>query len=84
MVKYSIFIVDDEETIRKGITMAFDAKYQMSSYSNAEDAIEAFEKEPPDMVLLDIGLPGLNGIEALRRMKEVHPDVLFIMILIRI
>jgi len=80
MITYSIYIVDDEETIREGITMALQADYHVDSFSTAEAAIEALKSNPPDLVLLDIGLPGMNGIEALKKIKGQYPDVLIIMI----
>jgi len=80
MIPYSITIVDDEESIREGISMALEENYRVETFSTAEAAIEAFENNPPDLVLLDIGLPGMNGIEALGKMKARHPDVLIIMI----
>jgi len=80
MISYSVFIVDDEKTIREGITMALEADYQVEAFSTAEPAIDAIKENPPDLVLLDIGLPGMNGIEALRKIKSLYPDVLVIMI----
>ncbi len=80
MITYSVYIVDDEQTIREGITMALEADYRVDAFSTAETAIEAMKSDPPDLVLLDIGLPGMNGIEALKKIKSQYPDVLIIMI----
>jgi len=80
MITYSIYIVDDEETIREGITMALEADYRVEAFSTAETAIDAMKNDPPDLVLLDIGLPGMNGIEALRTIKNIYPDILVVMI----
>ncbi|MBL0700579.1 MAG: response regulator, partial [Desulfosarcina sp.] len=80
MINYSIFIVDDEQTIREGISMALETNYVLEAFSNAEDAIKAMKKKSPDLVLLDIGLPGMSGIEALREIKNLFPDVVVIMI----
>jgi len=80
MITYSIYIVDDEETIREGITMALEADYRVEAFSTAETAIDAMKNDPPDLVLLDIGLPGMNGIEALRTIKNLYPDILVVMI----
>jgi DNA-binding NtrC family response regulator len=60
--------------------MALEENYLAKAFADAETALAAIKKEPPDLVLLDIGLPGMNGIEALRRIKESFPDVLIIMI----
>lgn len=80
MITYSIYIVDDEETVREGITMALKANYLVDAFSTAEAAIEKMKSGPPDLVLLDIGLPGMNGIEALQNIRKQYPDVLIIMI----
>ena len=80
MIGYSIYIVDDEETIRDAVTMALESDYQVKAFAAAESAIEAMKDAPPDLVLLDIGLPGMDGIEALGKMKALCPDVVIIMI----
>lgn len=80
MIKYSIYIVDDEQTIRDGVTMALEDDYQVKAFSDAETSIAEIEKDPPDLILLDIGLPGMNGIDALQHIKDLFPDILVIMI----
>lgn len=80
MIPYSIYIVDDEQTIREGLTTALEADYQVEAFAAAENAIDAIISHPPDLVLLDIGLPGMNGIEALREIKSLYPEILIIMI----
>jgi len=80
MITYSIYVIDDEKTITDGIRMALEGDYRIKSFSRAEPAIEALQKDWPDLILLDVGLPGINGIEALHRIKSSHPDILVIMI----
>jgi len=80
MITYSIYIIDDEKTITDGITMALEGDYRMRSFSRAEPAIEALQEDCPDLILLDIGLPGINGMEALRQIKTSRPDIMIIMI----
>ncbi len=79
-ISYTIYIVDDEKTIREGVTMALEDLYRVKDFADAETALSALEKDPPDLVLLDVGLPGMDGIEALQRFKKLQPDVLIIMI----
>lgn len=78
--RYHLFIVDDEPTIRQGIALALEKKYGISGFASAEDALAGLDKATPDLILLDIGLPGMNGIEALARIKAVDPHILVVMI----
>ncbi len=80
MISYSIYVLDDEETIRKGIAMALEREYRVKTFSTAKTAIDAIQEDPPDLILLDIGLPDMHGLEVLRRIKAIHPDVLVIVI----
>jgi DNA-binding NtrC family response regulator len=80
MTKYTLFIVDDEKTIREGIGAFFEEDYYLFTYGNAEEALENIETHDPDLVLLDIGLPGMNGIEALKNFKLINPYLLVVMI----
>ncbi len=80
MISYSIFIIDDEETIRDSLTMAMEGDYKIRSFSNAEAALEKMTQSPPDLILLDIGLPGMSGIDALGKIKETFSDIPVIMI----
>ncbi|MGD9132026.1 MAG: sigma-54 dependent transcriptional regulator [Desulfobacterales bacterium] len=80
MITFSIFVIDDEKTIRDGITITLEDDYHIRSFARAEPAIDALKDDPPDLILLDVGLPGMDGIEALRQIKSLNPDILIIMI----
>ena len=80
MISFSIYIIDDEEIIRDGLTMSLEENYNIKSFLNAESAIKALQTDPPDLVLLDIGLPGMSGIDALDKIKKLYPEILIIMI----
>jgi len=80
MIEYTIFVVDDKQTIREGITMSLETNYRVRSFASAEAVIKGLKKEVPDLILLDIGLPGMDGIDALREIKTIRPEVLVIMI----
>ncbi|MCF8068059.1 MAG: sigma-54 dependent transcriptional regulator [Desulfobacterales bacterium] len=80
MITFTIFIIDDEQSIRQGISYGLKKIYNTECFSSAEDAIKAMEKNTPDLVLLDVGLPGMDGIAALRIIREKYPDVLVVMI----
>jgi len=71
-----ILLVDDEEGIQLLYREEFEeAGYEVSSAYNGEEALEKFQQNPPDLVVLDINMPGMSGIEVLRRMKELNPDL---------
>ena len=80
MVAYSIYIVDDEQSLAKGIALILQKDYPTRSFTTAETALDAIKKDAPDLVLLDIGLPGMNGVEALRLIKKNYPHIVVIMI----
>jgi two-component system response regulator AtoC len=80
MNKFSIFIVDDEPTIREGISLAIEDNYLATSFATAEAALTALAENPPDLILLDIGLPGMSGIEALQKIKALYPEIPVVMI----
>lgn len=79
-MSFLIHVVDDEKVAREGITLALRKHYQIASFPTAEDAIQAIYNQPPDLVLLDIGLPGMSGIEALQKIKEMYPEIIVVMI----
>ena len=80
MIEYTIFIIDDEETIRDGLAMALEPNYIMRPFADARSAIRKIRTDPPDLVLLDIGLPDMSGIEALKNIKQMDSDIPVIMI----
>ena len=77
----SILLVDDEKGIRKvlGISLG-DMGYQVTTAENGREALRIFKKECPEIVLTDIKMPEMDGIELLRRIKEHSPDTEVIMI----
>jgi len=80
MKTFFIYVVDDEKTAREGIALALKKTYRVDAFGSAESTVGAIEKEPPDLILLDVGLPGMSGIDALEVIKETHPDIVVIMI----
>ncbi|MEH0022570.1 MAG: sigma-54 dependent transcriptional regulator [Desulfobacter sp.] len=80
MIQYSIAIVDDEETIRDSLDMVLSATYAVDLHKDAESFLASLSDAVPDLVLMDIGLPEMSGIDALERFKTEHPDVPVIMI----
>jgi DNA-binding NtrC family response regulator len=80
MPKDTILIVDDEDLIRWSLRKKISNwGYQTLEAANAKDAIETAEKESPELILLDIRLPDLSGLEVLRTIREKDPRVVVIM-----
>jgi DNA-binding NtrC family response regulator len=77
---YSIYIVDDDADMREVLSLTLEAKYQVRTFSTAGSALEAMRDRAPDLILLDIGLPDMSGVDALRQIKKRSPDVLVIMV----
>lgn len=76
MDRKRILLVDDEQGIQLLYREEFEEDgYEVVSAYNGEEALEKFSQEPPDLVILDINMPGMNGIEVLRRMKEMNPNL---------
>jgi len=76
----TILIVDDEPAARYGLRRALEAKYRVEEADSAEAAREAFPREHPDLVLLDVVLPGENGLAFLRWMREQGSEVPVLMV----
>lgn len=65
-----ILVVDDQEDIRKLMRLTLGLRYQVAEAANAGDASDALARERPDLVLLDIMMPGLSGLEWCRLIKQ--------------
>jgi two-component system nitrogen regulation response regulator NtrX len=76
-----VLIVDDEKNIRRTFKMVLEGEgFEVSVAETGEEALEVFQKEKPDVVVLDVKLPGIDGIETLRRIKETERELPVIMI----
>jgi len=78
-----ILAVDDHPLLRKGLTAVVNAELDMkmvAEASSGEDAIEKFRMHRPDVVLMDLHMPGLNGIEATNRILSEFPDARIIVL----
>jgi len=74
--KERILIVDDEKNIVSSLTAILsDEGYEVSMTDDGVEALEIIQKDPPDLVLLDIWLPGMDGIEVLKTLKTYNPGV---------
>lgn len=79
--KGSILIIDDEQEVRESLRELLELEgYHCSSASTAEEGLKKVDENICDLVLLDINLPGRNGLEVLQIIKENHPDTAVVMI----
>lgn len=78
MTPVRLLLVDDHEIVRAGLRMLFSAEPDVQIVGEAasgREAIEQVERLRPDVVLMDVAMPDMNGIEATRRIKEAFPQV---------
>lgn len=83
MKKIRVLLVDDHEVVRLGLTTLLEdvsCVGTVSEASSAEEAIRVSDEFKPDVVVMDIRLPGESGIEACRQIKNKHPQVQIIML----
>ncbi len=80
----SILVVEDDETLAMGLTSALEhEQFQVSHVDNGEAALSSVEDDPPDILVLDVMLPGMDGLAVLRRVKAEHPELPVILLTAR-
>jgi DNA-binding response OmpR family regulator len=75
-----ILLVDDDALLRRSLAFSLEqAGYHVSTAATGEDALALALRDPPDLILLDIGLPGMDGLETLPRLREhLNTPVIFL------
>jgi DNA-binding NtrC family response regulator len=76
----SVLIVDDEIAVRECIKMILKNDYEVLLAKNAEEAFSQIKEHSPDVILLDIILPGLDGLKILERIKQNDPNITVVMV----
>jgi DNA-binding response OmpR family regulator len=72
-VSRTILLVDDDALMRRSLAFHLEqAGYHVNSSASAEDALALVRRNPPDLAILDIGLPGMDGLDALRELKTQY------------
>ncbi len=80
MAKNRIIIVDDEKDMRDFLEIMLRKEgYETLSFASASQALEWFRENPADLVITDVKMPGMNGLEFLKAVKELEPDANVIM-----
>ena len=72
----TILVVDDEEPILSSVRQILeDERYEVSTAPSGAEALKLIGMDPPDLVLLDIWMPEMDGLETLRRIREQSPHL---------
>src|SRR5258706_15677762 len=83
MKPIKIILFDDNKRIRDSLEMLFSSHFEfewLGAYAEASEAGDLMEIHSPDVVLMDIDMPGVNGIEATRSIKKRFPDQVILML----
>jgi CheY-like chemotaxis protein len=78
-----VLIVDDEAHIRKFVSMLIEhiaGDPEVLQASNGVEAIQVYEREKPALVLLDVNMPRVDGLQTLRKLKEIDPACVVVML----
>lgn len=82
-MKYTVFLVEDHAFTRDGLRVALERDPNLNVIGEArsgEEALEQYARHPADVVVMDIGLPGIDGVEATRQLKAAYPNVRVVML----
>ena len=78
MKKLRVLLVDDHAVVREGLRSLLSHDPRFEIVGDAADGLQAIasvERLSPDVVVLDVSMPGMNGVQVTKRLKELHPDV---------
>lgn len=76
-----MLLIDDDEWIRDSLSLFFEGEgCHLVAVETAEEGIEEMGKQGYDIILVDYRLPGMDGLEFLKRIKDSHPDILTVLI----
>ena len=75
-----VLVVDDEETIRSSLSLLLKSNFKVLTAEDGVEALQVYDTETPDIVLLDLMMPRLDGIETLKKLRERNLEVPVIML----
>jgi DNA-binding NarL/FixJ family response regulator len=80
-MKKQVYIIEDDPEIRNGYCFLIDYSQEFSckSFPTAEDALKEIPNSKPELVLMDVNLPGMSGIECTKLIKKSYPEILIMM-----
>jgi two-component system response regulator RegX3 len=79
-----ILVVEDDETIARGLVAALEhERWNVKHFANGEAALAWLREHPPDLVICDIMLPGIDGLHVMREIKQEHPELPVLMLTAR-
>ena len=80
MSESRILVVDDDRSVSTGVRITLEDKYDVAIADSAADAFNHLAGHKVDLILLDIKMPHMNGLEALKEIRETHPELLVVML----
>ncbi len=80
MEKDRILVCDDEQGVRDSLKLILEPEYDLSYVTNGEEAIERLKADNPALLILDVKMPRMGGVEALQTVKRLRPGIKVLMI----
>ena len=71
-----ILIIDDEESVRKSFVLSLEGEgYEVETAASGEEGVRAIKRQRPDLIFLDLKMPGMNGVDTLYEIRKIDTDV---------
>lgn len=86
MTKIRVLLADDHQLFREGLANILNAQPDFEVVGEADDGLEVFVKArelEPDLILMDVGMPGCDGVEATQHIKGAMPSIIIVMLTVR-